>query len=152
MEEQNGRRPKAGFEISGIYFREEYFMVQRVWCSVTVSFFMTLTDMLCKNLIEEGVPVALATDYNAGSCWTCSMQMIMSLACIKMKMTPEEAIVASTVNSACALNREDSVGTLETGKYGDLIICDVPDYSLLPFYFGTNHVVTVIKKGKVLFE
>ncbi len=117
------------------------------------TFFMNLDRYApARTMIEEGVPVALATDYNAGSCWTCSMQMIMSLACIKMKMTPEEAIVASTVNSACALNREDSVGTLETGKYGDLIICDVPDYALLPFYFGANHVVTVIKKGKVLFE
>ena len=68
------------------------------------------------------------------------------------RSTPEEAIVASTVNGACALKREEFVGTLETGKYGDVIICDVPDYSLLPFYFGANHVVTVIKKGKVVFE
>ena len=117
------------------------------------TFFMNLDRYApARTIIEEGVPVALATDYNAGSCWTYSMQMIMSLACIKMKMTPEEAIVASTVNGACALKREEFVGTLETGKYGDVIICDVPDYSLLPFYFGANHVVTVIKKGKVVFE
>jgi imidazolonepropionase len=103
-----------------------------------------------RKMIEEGVPVALATDYNAGSCWTYSMQMIMSLACIKMKMTPEEAIIASTVNSACALKMDHIVGSLETGKYGDIIICNVPDYSLLPFYFGTNQVVTVIKKGKIV--
>lgn len=117
------------------------------------TFFMNLDRYApARTMIEEGVPVALATDYNAGSCWTYSMQMIMSLACIKMKMTPEEAIVASTVNGACALKREQFVGTLETGKYGDVIICDVPDYSLLPFYFGANHIVAVIKKGKVVFE
>jgi len=104
-----------------------------------------------RDMIEKGVPVALATDYNAGSCWTYSMQMVMSLACIKLKMTPEEAIVASTINSACALKRENFIGSLETGKKADLLISDISDYTHMPFYFGTNQVLTVIKNGKIVF-
>ncbi len=117
------------------------------------SFFLNLDRYPpAREMIEEGVPLALATDYNAGSCWTYSMQMIISLACIKMKMTPEEALVSATVNSACAVKREHLVGSLETGKCADIIICDLPDYSHLPFYFGTNQVITVIKKGKIVFS
>ena len=117
------------------------------------SFFLNLDRYPpAREMIEKGVAVALATDYNAGSCWTFSMQMIISLACIKMKMTPEEAIIGATINSACALNKQDRRGSLEVGKEGDIIICDVHDYSHLPFYFGTNQVLTVIKNGKIVFS
>jgi len=117
------------------------------------SFFLNLDRYPpAREMIEKGVPVALATDYNAGSCWTYSMQMIISLACIKLKMTPEEAVIASTINPACALKKEHILGSLENGKKADIIICNVSDYEHMPFHYGTNQVFSIIKNGKILFS
>lgn len=117
------------------------------------SFFLNLDRYPpARKMIDQGVAVALATDFNAGSCWTYSMQMIITLACLKMRMTPEEALIAATINPACAINRENIAGSVEPGKKADMIICQVPDYSHLPFYFGTNLINTVIKNGKIVFS
>ncbi len=102
-----------------------------------------------RKMIEMGVPVALATDLNP-NCWTESMQFIISLACYKMRMTPEEAVIASTLNAAHAIGRANSVGSIEVGKQADLIILDVPNYAHIPYHFGVNHVETIIKKGQVV--
>jgi len=102
-----------------------------------------------RTMIDFGVPVALATDLNP-NCWTESMQFIISLACYKMGMTPEEAIVASTINAAFSIGRQDRVGSIEVGKQADIIILDVPNYMHIPYHFGVNHVEKVIKKGKVV--
>lgn len=103
-------------------------------------------------LIEAGVPVALATDFNPGSSPTASMQMILSLACTQMRMTPAEAIVAGTINAAHALGRADRIGSLEPGKQADLCVMDVGDYREIPYWFGMNHCRMTIKKGQVVYQ
>jgi imidazolonepropionase len=102
-----------------------------------------------RRIIDLGVPVALATDLNP-NCWTESMQGIIQLACLNMRMTPSEAITAATMNAACAIGREKTVGSLEPGKQADLLILDCPNHLFLPYHFGINLVETVIKKGRLL--
>ncbi|MBU7027580.1 MAG: imidazolonepropionase [Theionarchaea archaeon] len=103
-----------------------------------------------RKMIEAGAPIALATDYNP-NCLTESMQFIISLACIKLRMTQAEALSASTVNAAHSLGRPD-IGSIEVGKQADIIILDIPNYKHLGYHFGVNLVDTVIKKGKVVVE
>jgi len=98
-------------------------------------------------LIEEGAAVALATDFNPGTSPTYSMQMVLSLACTEMHMSPAEAIVAATINGAHALSQADRIGSLEPGKQADLLILNVQDYRELPYYFGTNNVHLTMKRG-----
>ncbi|MDR3676231.1 MAG: imidazolonepropionase [Acidobacteriota bacterium] len=104
-----------------------------------------------RKLIDAGAAVALATDFNPGTSPTLNMQFIMSLACTQMRMTPAEAIAASTVNGACALRRADRVGSLEAGKQADLIVLDVGDYREIPYYFAVNHCVMTVKRGKIVY-
>lgn len=103
-----------------------------------------------RKMIEAGVPIALATDYNPGSCPTLSMQMIVALACRYMKLTAAEAINASTINAAYAVDRGDRIGSLEVGKQADIIILDIPNHKQLPYWFGTNLVERVIKNGRII--
>jgi len=102
-----------------------------------------------RKIIDIGVPVALATDLNP-NCWTENMQLIIQLAYLNMKMTPAEAITASTFNAACAIKMNDKIGSLEKGKQADLIILDCPTHNFIPYHFGVNLVETVIKKGNIL--
>lgn len=102
-----------------------------------------------REMIKRGVPVALATDFNPGSCPTFSMQMIIALACRSMKMTPAEAINAATINAAHAIGKASKIGSLEIGKKADVIILDIPNHKQLPYWFGINLVETVIKNGRV---
>ncbi len=102
-----------------------------------------------RKIIECGVPVALATDLNP-NCWTENMQLIIQLACLKMQMTPAEAITAGTFNAACAIGMQHTIGSLEKGKQADVLILDCPNHQFLPYHFGINLVETVIKKGRVL--
>lgn len=103
-------------------------------------------------LIDAGVPVALATDFNPGSSPTLSVQMVLSLACTQMRMTPAEAIVAATINGAHALGRANRVGSLEPGKQADLCIMELEDYRQIPYFFGMNHCKMTIKKGKIVYQ
>lgn len=103
-----------------------------------------------RKLIESGVAVVLATDFNPGSSPTPSMQMIHSIACTQMGMTPAECITASTINAAFSLGLGEQIGSLETGKQADIVIFDSPDYRQIPYFFGVNHVLAVIKRGQVL--
>lgn len=103
-----------------------------------------------RDMIKAGLAVALATDYNPGSCNCDSMQFIITLACLQMKMTPAEAITASTINAAYSLDLGDKIGSLEIGKKADMLIMDMPSYQYLPYHFGSNNVETVIKNGKVI--
>ena len=105
-----------------------------------------------RDLIDAGVPVALATDFNPGSSPTGSMQMILSLACTQMRMTPAEAIVAATINGAHALLLSQSVGSLEPGKQADLCIMQVEDYRQIPYFFGMNHCKMTLKKGRIVYQ
>ena len=102
-----------------------------------------------RQIIDYGVPVALATDLNP-NCWTESMQLMIQLACLNMQMTPAEAVTAATFNAACAIGVQNRVGSLEVGKQADCIILDCPNHQFLPYHFGVNLVKTVVKKGRVL--
>ncbi|HEU0007430.1 MAG TPA: imidazolonepropionase [Terriglobia bacterium] len=103
-------------------------------------------------LIDAGAPVALATDFNPGSSPTLSMQMVLSLACTQMRMTPAEAIVAGTINGAHAIGRASRIGSLEPGKQADLCIMEVENYRQIPYFFGMNHCRMTIKKGKIVYQ
>jgi imidazolonepropionase len=92
---------------------------------------------------------ALATDCNPGTTWNESMQFVIALACRAMKLTPAQAIAASTINSAHAIRRSDSIGSIEAGKQADMLILSVPDYRQLGYRYGTNLVRQVIKRGRV---
>lgn len=105
-----------------------------------------------RTLIDGGVAVALATDFNPGSSPCLSMQEIIHLAVLHLKMTPAEAISAATINAAHAVGLAHNVGSIEGGKQADLLILDIEHYEQLPYFFGVNHVNTVIKRGAVLFE
>ncbi|HEU5410030.1 MAG TPA: amidohydrolase family protein, partial [Candidatus Acidoferrales bacterium] len=100
---------------------------------------------------EAGAIVALATDFNPGTSPTLSMPMILSLACTQMRMTPAEAIAASTINAASSLGRDKRIGSLEVGKFADLAVFDVADYREIPYYFGVNHCVMTMKSGRVIY-
>ena len=102
------------------------------------------------DMISKGVAVALATDFNPGSCPTESMQIILTLACLHMNMSPAQAICAATINAAHALDRADTIGSLEVGKQADIIILSVPNFKFIPYHFGVNNVETVIKKGVIV--
>lgn len=104
-----------------------------------------------RKFIDKGVPVALATDFNPNA-WTQSMPFTISLACYNMKMTPQEAIVASTINAAWAVDMQDKVGSLEPGKQADIVIVDAPNYVNIPYRFGMNPVVCTIKKGETIWK
>lgn len=104
-----------------------------------------------RSLIEAGVPVALATNFNPGSSPTVNMQMIMALACSQMRMTPAEAVTAAAINGAYAVGRGHRVGSLEPGKQADLAVMDVDDYREIPYYFGMNHCLASVKRGRVVY-
>ena len=100
-----------------------------------------------RRLIDSGVPVALATDYNPGTSPTISMPMAMSLACTHMKMSPAEAVAAATINGAWALGLADRKGSIESGKDADLAVFDVSDYREIPYWFGANHCAMTVLNG-----
>lgn len=105
-----------------------------------------------RKMIEKGVPVALATDYNPGSCPTENLQFIMTLGSQLLKMTPDEAITAVTINAAAALAIEEEKGSIMEGKIADLAIFDVPNLEYMVYHFAINHTDKVIKDGKVVYE
>jgi imidazolonepropionase len=102
-------------------------------------------------LAASGVAMALSTNYNPETSPCQNMQMMLTLACQKMNLTPAEAITLATLNAAHALRRASRAGSLENGKSGDLLILDVPDYREIPNHFGMN-LDLVMKNGEVLVE
>lgn len=105
-----------------------------------------------RRLIEMGAAVALATDFNPGTSPTLNMQFMLSLACVMMRMMPAEAIAAATINAAYSLRRGDRCGSLEPGKLADLAVMDVDDYRMIPYYFGWNHCVMTVKRGRIIHQ
>lgn len=105
-----------------------------------------------RRMIDRGAAVALATDYNPGSCFSHSIPLIASLAAIQLKMTPAEIITALTINGAGAVGRTNAVGSLEPGKQGDIVILDHPSHLFLIYHVGMNTIDKVIKKGKVVID
>jgi imidazolonepropionase len=103
-------------------------------------------------MIDAGLAIALATDFNPGSSPTPSMQMILSIACTQMRMTPAESICAATINAAYSLGCGDRVGSLEVGKQADVVVFDCTDYRQIPYLFGVNHAMLVIKSGEIVVD
>jgi imidazolonepropionase len=117
------------------------------------AFFLNLPFPPARRMIDAGLPLALATDFNPGSAPSGSMPLAISLGCIKMKMTPEEAFNAATVNTAYALELLDTHGSITIGKDANLFITKpIPSYTFIPYSFGSNLVETVILQGKVVME
>ena len=112
------------------------------------SYFLSIPYTPARQLIDAGLPLALATDYNPGSSPSGNMNFVVSSACIKMKMTPEEAINAATINGAYAMGISNMYGSITKGKIANLIITKkVPSYNYLPYAFGVNHIDKVIING-----
>lgn len=102
-----------------------------------------------REMVDAGCAVALATDLNPGSCFSGSIPLTFALACIYMRLTVEEAITALTLNGAAALNRADSIGSIEVGKKGDFVVLNTDNYHFLPYYVGMNCVNATIKEGVI---
>ena len=114
------------------------------------SFYLGATFAPAKKMIEAGVPVAIATDFNPGSTPNLSLQLAMNIACYRYRMTPEETLTAATLNAAAAIGRADRVGTVETGKQADLLLWDADNLNYIFYRYGSNLVKTVIKAGQVV--
>ena len=119
-------------------------------CLPATSFYLGSTFAPVRDMVNAGVPVAMATDFNPGSCPSLNMQFVINLGCLKYRLTPEEVLTAVTLNAAAAINRADSIGSLEPGKLGDLVIWNAPDLNYICYRMGSNLVKTVIKKGNIL--
>ena len=114
------------------------------------AFFLKAPYARGRFIIDEGVPVAISTDFNPGSSPTISLPFIQNLACMHMEMTLEEVLTATTINAAYAIHREGEIGSLECGKKADVLILNVSNYKQLQYYYGMNHTNTVIKNGEVV--
>jgi imidazolonepropionase len=117
------------------------------------SFFLSMKKYPpARDMIEQGVAVSLATDFNPGSSMTESLPMMMTMGCTMYKLLPKEVIQATTIHAARSMGREKEIGSLEVGKQADLLVLDIPNYRYLPYHFGVDHVETVIKKGKMIYQ
>jgi len=105
-----------------------------------------------RRMIERGCAVALATDLNPGSCFSESIPLLFALATLYMGLSPEEAVTALTLNGAAAVDRADTVGSLDPGKKGDLVILEYPSYKFIPYHMGISVVEKTIKNGNVVFD
>ena len=113
------------------------------------SYFLSIPYTPARKMIDAGLPLALATDYNPGSTPSGNMNFVVSTACIKMKMTPEEAINAATINGAYAMGLEHKVGSITKGKFANLILTKpINSYGFIPYSFGAHQVEKVYLKGK----
>jgi len=117
-----------------------------------VSFFLKEDYAPARKMIDAGCAVALATDCNPGSAFTESMQLVLTLACLYLGMSPSEALAAATLNSACAIGMGETVGTLEPGKIADILVWKCTDYREIPYHFGINQIKCVIKAGQLVLE
>ncbi len=119
-------------------------------CLPATSFYLDKPFARARKMLEEGMAVAVASDFNPGSSPNFNLQLAMMLSAHKYKLTPKEALMAVTLNSACAIGVADSVGTVEVGKKGDLVIWEAPDLDFLFYRYGDNLVDTVIKNGEII--
>ncbi len=112
------------------------------------SFYLGEAFARAKEMIEQGIAVAVASDFNPGSCPNESLQIPMNIACLKYRLTPEQVSTAATLNGAAAVNRSGLVGSVEPGKQGDIVIWNAPDLNFLFYHWGVNQVKTVVKRGQ----
>ena len=118
-------------------------------CLPATSFYLGSTFAPARDMINAGVAVAMASDFNPGSCPSLNLQLVINLGCLKYRLTPEEVLTAVTLNAAAAIGMEERVGSLEPGKQGDLVIWNAPDLDYLCYRMGSNLAGVVVKNGKV---
>ena len=111
------------------------------------SFYLDKGYARARDMIKKGIPVAIASDFNPGSSPNYNMQLVLNLACLKLKLTPAEALTAATLNSAAAIGLAERKGTIEVGKDADIVIWDAPDLNFLFYRYGNNQVFESIKMG-----
>ncbi|MFQ5795258.1 MAG: imidazolonepropionase [Candidatus Bipolaricaulia bacterium] len=116
------------------------------------AFTLNLKYAPARQMIDLGLPVALSTDFNPGTCLIHSMLLIIALAVMKMRMTIEEALTAATLNAAAALARAEQLGSLEPGKRADLVVLDLDNYRQIPYFIGHDRVTAVVAAGQVVYE
>ena len=117
-------------------------------CLPATSFYLGSTFAPVRDMIAAGVPVAMASDFNPGSCPSLNLQLVMNLGCLKYRMTPEEVLTAVTLNGAAAIHRAEVLGSLEVGKQGDMVIWDAKDLNYICYRMGSNLARAVIKTGR----
>ncbi|HYL39681.1 MAG TPA: amidohydrolase family protein, partial [Candidatus Binatus sp.] len=105
-----------------------------------------------RELIERGVPVALATDFNPGTSPNASLPLVLTVACLELKLTPSEALAGVTINAAHALGLGEDRGSIEAGRLADLAVWRVPTHRQIPYWVGADLVVAVVKKGRVVYD
>ncbi|RME81280.1 MAG: imidazolonepropionase [Planctomycetota bacterium] len=117
----------------------------------STSFYLRLPHYApARAMIEKGIPIALATDLNPGSSMTENFPFILTLACLYLGLTPQEALTAATLNAACAIGEGKNCGSLEMGKKADILLVNIPNLEYLPYHYGVNHVDMVLKKGEIV--
>lgn len=121
-------------------------------CLPATSFYLDADFARARDMITAGVPVAIATDFNPGSCPNLSLQLAMNLGCYKYRMTPEEVLTAVTLNAAAAIHRADTIGSVEAGKKADLVIWKADNLDFIFYRFGNNLVHQVIKNGEIVID
>lgn len=114
------------------------------------SFYLNSTYAPARKMIDANVAVAMASDFNPGSCPCLNLQLVMNLGCLKYRLTPEEVLTAVTLNAAAAIGCADRIGSIEPGKQADLVLWDAPDLDYLCYRLGSNLVSHVIKKGNIV--
>jgi imidazolonepropionase len=114
------------------------------------AYFLGLKEPPARKMIDAGLPVALASDYNPGSCPSGNMKLVMSLGCIRLKLLPEEVINAVTINSAYAMGLSETHGSIARGKVANVFITkEIPSYEFMPYAFGSDLIDTIILRGKI---
>ena len=119
-------------------------------CLPATSFYLGAAYAPVQDMVQAGVPVAMATDFNPGSCPCLNMQLVINLGCLRYRLTPEQALTAVTLNGAAAICRADRIGSIEPGKQADILIWNAEDLDYICYRLGSNLVDTVIKKGTVV--
>jgi len=116
------------------------------------SFYLNKDYAPARTLLDRNAIVSLSSDMNPGSSPNENFQLIQQLGCLKLKMTPEEVLTATTINAAFNLDLQDKLGSLEIGKQADILLMDAPNLEYIFYHYGINHVKDIIKKGKVIFQ
>lgn len=123
-----------------------------VLCPVVPLFLRIDKEAPGRRMIDRGLPVAISTDFNPGSCYLQSLPEALSWAALRYRMSAGEALASATLNAACSLGRGDRLGTLEVGKQADVVVLDVPNHKHLVYELGRNPVASVVKRGQVVHE
>jgi imidazolonepropionase len=119
-------------------------------CLPATSFYLGSTYAPARDMVNAGVPVAMASDFNPGSCPSLNLQFVMNLGCLRYRLTPEEVLTAVTLNAAAAIRMADRIGSVEPGKQADLVIWDAPDLDYVCYRMGSNLAGIVVKSGAVV--